>query len=55
MADYRRMYLRLADKVERVLDILDSRRDREQQVFLIRAMLTAALQDREDIYVETEE
>ena len=54
MADYRSMYLRLADEVERALDILDSRRNAEQQVFLTKAML-AALQDCEDIYVETEE
>lgn len=49
------MYLRLADEVERALDILDSRRKAEQQVFLTKAMLAAALQDCEDIYVETEE
>ena len=55
MADYRKMYLRLADEVERALDVLDSRRNAEQQVFLTRAMLTVALQDCEDIYVETEE
>ena len=53
-ADYRSMYLRLADEVERALDILDSRRNAEQQVFLTKSML-AALQDCEDIYVETEE
>ena len=50
MADYRSMYLRLADE-----DILDSRRNAEQQVFLTKAMLAAALQDCEDMYVETEE
>lgn len=55
MADYRSMYLRLADEVERALDILDSRRNAEQQVFLTKAMLAAALQDCEDMYVETEE
>lgn len=55
VADYRSMYLRLADEVERALDILDSRRNAEQQVFLTKAMLAAALQDCEDIYVETEE
>lgn len=49
------MYLRLADEVERALDILDSRRSAEQQVFLTKAMLAAALQECEDIYVETEE
>lgn len=55
MADYRSMYLRLADEVERALDILDSRRNAEQQVFLTKTMLAAALQDCEDMYVETEE
>ena len=37
MADYRSMYLCLADEVERALDILDSRRNAEQQVFLTKA------------------
>lgn len=55
MAEYRNMYLRLADEVARALDILDSRRNAEQQAFLTRAMLAAALQECEDIYVETEE
>ena len=55
VADYRSMYLRLADEVERALDILDSRRNAEQQVFLTKTMLAAALQDCEDMYVETEE
>ena len=55
MADYRRMYLRLADEVERALDILDFRRNAEQQVFLAKAMLAAALQECKDIYVATEE
>ena len=55
MADYRSMYLRLADEAERALDILDSRRNAEQQVFLTKAMLAAALQDCEDMYAETEE
>ena len=55
MADYRSMYLRLADEVARALDILNSRRNAEQQVFLTKAMLAVALQECEDIYMETEE
>ena len=45
MADYRKMYLRLVDEVERTLDILDSSRDLEQKVFLSQALLAAGLQD----------
>lgn len=39
MADYRKMYLRLVDKTEQVLDILDSDRDPGQKVFLAKALL----------------
>ena len=55
LADYRKMYIRLLDETERVLDVLESLRDNEQKVFLARAMLAAALQDCEDLYVETTE
>ena len=55
MADYRKMYLRLVDKTEQVLDILDSDRDPGQKVFLAKALLAAGLQDCEDIYIETAE
>ena len=55
MADYRKMYLRLVDKTEQVLDILDSDRDPGQKVFLARALLAAGLQECEDIYIETAE
>ena len=43
MVDYRKMYLRLVDEVERILDILDSSRDLEQKVFLSQALLAAGL------------
>ena len=55
MADYRKMYLRLVDKTEQVLDILDSDRDPGQKVFLAKALLAAGLQECEDIYIETAE
>ena len=55
MVDYRKMYLRLVDEVERTLDILDSSRDLKQKVFLTKALLAAGLQDCEDIYVATAE
>ena len=55
MVDYRKMYLRLVDEVERTLDILDSSRDLEQKVFLSQALLPAGLQDCENLYVETAE
>ena len=46
MADYRKMYLRLVDKTEQVLDILDSDRDPGQKVFLTKALLAAGLASR---------
>ncbi len=55
MADYRKMYLRLVDKTEQVLDILDSDHDPGQKVFLAKALLAAVLQECEDIYIETAE
>lgn len=55
MTDYRKMYIRMLDEAERVLDVLESGRDNEQKVFLACAMLAAALQDCEDLYVETSE
>lgn len=55
MVDYRKMYLRLVDEVERILDILDSSRDLEQKVFLSQALLAAGSQDCENLYVETAE
>lgn len=55
MADYRKMYLRLADEVARTLDILDSTRETDQKLFLSRALLAEGLQNCEEIYVDTEE
>ena len=42
MTDYRKMYIRMLDEAERVLDVLESGRDNEQKVFLACAMLAAA-------------
>ena len=55
MADYRKMYLRLADAAERTLDALDAACDPEQSVSLAKALLAAGMQECEDIYIETAE
>ena len=54
MADYRRMYLRLYNAVERALEVMESNPDAKQAVLLGKALLINAQQDCEDIYVETE-
>ena len=52
MPDYRKMYLTLFDAVERTLEVLDAP---EQDTTLARALLIAAQQTCEDIYVDTAE
>lgn len=54
MADYRRMYLRLYDAVERALEVMESNPDAKQAVLLGKALLINAQQECEDIYVDTE-
>ncbi len=54
MADYRRMYLRLYDAVERALEVMESNPDAKQAVLLGKALLINAQQECEDIYIETE-
>ena len=52
MPDYRKMYVTLFDAVERTLEILDAP---EQDAALAKALLIAAQQTCEDIYVDTAE
>ena len=52
MPDYRKMYVTLFDAVERTLEILDVP---EQDAALAKALLIAAQQTCEDIYVDTAE
>ena len=54
MPDYKAMYLRLSDAVERTLDVMDANTDPRQAVLLGKAFLIDAQQACEDIYVETE-
>lgn len=55
MADYRKMYLRLANAAEQTLNALDTACDPEQSVSLAKALLAAGMQECEDIYIETAE
>lgn len=54
MADYRKMYLRLCDAVERALEVMESNPDVKQAALLAKVLLISAQQDCEDIYIETE-